>query len=150
METWKKVSIAAATILVVNLLRAEEGISANSRVELALADYAKLLCSAEFISHRSLEEAERRSGPLVTENIGSSYSAFSESDRVSNTRVVVDQTSRLVRVSLRDLGPRTAKFYGDQGCVILPKGVENAFFVPKEVHSQLPSASGQTWPMGDL
>ena len=150
METWKKVSIAAATILVVSLLRAEEGISANSRVELALADYAKLLCSAEFISHRSLEEAERHSGPLVTENIGSSYSAFLESDRVSNARVVVDQKSRLVRVSLRDLGPRTAKFYGDQGCVILPKGVENAFFVPKEVRSQLPSASGQTWPMGDL
>jgi len=122
METWKKVSIAAVTILVVSLLRAEEGISANSRVELALADYAKLLCSAEFVSQRSLEEAEQHSGPLVTENFGSSYSVFSESDRVSNTKVIVDRKSRLVRVSLRDLGPRTAKFYGDQGCVILPKG----------------------------
>ena len=81
MKTWEKVSIAVATILLVSFVHAEEGISANSRVELALADYAKLLCSAEFISHRNLEEAERHSGPLVTENIGSSYSAFSESDR---------------------------------------------------------------------
>ena len=58
METWEKVSIAAAAIMLVSLLQAEEGISANSRVDLALADYAKLLCSAEFISHRGLEEAE--------------------------------------------------------------------------------------------
>ena len=150
METWQKVSIAAATILVVSFVRAEEGISANSRVELALADYAKLLCSAEFISHRSLEEAERHSGPLVTENFGSSYSIFSEADRVSNTKVVVDRKKRLVRVSLRDLGPRTARFYGDQGCVILPKAVENAFFIPKQVRSQLPSATSQPWPMGDV
>ena len=150
METWKKVSIAAATILVVSLLRAEEGISANSRVELALADYAKLLCSAEFISHRSLEEAEQHSGPLVTENIGSSYSVLSESDRVSNTRVVVDRKSRLVRVSLRNLGPRTAKFYGDQGCVILPRGAQNVFFIPEQVRTQLPRASRQPWPMGDV
>lgn len=150
METWEKVSIGAAIILVASLLRAEEGIAANSRVELALADYAKLLCSAEFISHRNLEEAEQHSGPLVTENFGSSYSLFSESDRVSNTKVVVDRKSRLVRVSLRDLGPRTAKLYGDQGCVILPKGVQNAFFIPKQVRTQLPSAIRQLWPMGDL
>ena len=150
MEIWRKISIAAATILVVSLLQGEEGISANARVELALADYAKLLCSAEFISHRDLGEAERDSGPLVTENFGSSYSTLSEADRVSMTKVIVDKKNRLVRVSLRDLGPRTAKFYGDQGCVILPKGVENAFFVPKQVRSQLPSASSQPWPMGDV
>jgi CubicO group peptidase (beta-lactamase class C family) len=139
----------AAILSTATELRAEEGVSTNSRIELALADYAKLLCSAVFISHRDLDEAKRNSGPLVTENLGSSFSVLSESDRVSNTKVTVDGKRKLVRVSLRDLGPRTARFYGDQGCVILPKGVDKAFFTPVKVHSQLPNHRSESWPMGD-
>src|SRR5262249_9588630 len=112
----------AATLSAATELRAEEGVSTNSRIELALADYAKLLCSVVFISHRDLDEIKRNSGPLVTENFGSSYSALSESDRISNTKVIVDSKRKLARVSMHELGPRTAKFYSDQGCVILPKG----------------------------
>lgn len=139
----------AAILSTATGLRAEEGISTNSRIELALADYAKLLCSAVFVSHRDLEEAKRNSGPLVTENFGSSYSALSEADRTSNTKVVIDDRRKLVRVSLRELGPRTARFYGDQGCVILPKGVDKAFFTPAKVRSQLPNHRRELWPMGD-
>jgi hypothetical protein len=42
-----------------------EAISSRSRLELALRDYAKLICSAVFISGRQLAEAERNSGPLT-------------------------------------------------------------------------------------
>jgi CubicO group peptidase (beta-lactamase class C family) len=140
---------ALAIVSTATGLRAEEGISTNSRIELALADYAKLLCSAVFISHRDLGEAKRNSGPLVTENFGSSYSVLSEADRISNTKVIVDGKRKLVRVSLRELGPRTARLYGDQGCVILPKGVDKAFFTPAKVHSQLPNHRTESWPMGD-
>jgi len=65
------------------VVQGEEGVSGRARIELALRDYAKLMCSAVFISARDLAEAERDSGPLVTENIGSSYSVFTEADRAA-------------------------------------------------------------------
>ena len=130
-------------------LRAEEGISGRSRVELALRDYAKLMCSAVFISGRDLMEAKRNSGPLVTENIGSSYSVFSEADR-AQAQVRVDQKLKIVTTTFRDFVPGVARFYGDQGCVILPPGVKDAFFTPEKVTTRLPPADSQSWPMGDV
>jgi CubicO group peptidase (beta-lactamase class C family) len=127
----------------------EEGISYRSRVELALRDYAKIMCSAVFISGRDLIEAERDSGPLVTENIGSSYSVFSEADR-AQAQVRVDQKLKIVTVTFRDFVPGIAHFYGDQGCVILPPGVKDALFTPEKVTTRLPSAESQSWPMGDV
>src|SRR5579863_5822815 len=65
----KRVLIGIVAITSLSLqLRGEESISRRFRVELALRDYAKLMCSAVFISGRDLTEAERDSGPLVTEN----------------------------------------------------------------------------------
>src|SRR5215469_806097 len=127
----------------------EEGISGRFRAELALRDYAKLMCSAVFISGRDLIEAERDSGPLITENIGSSYSVFSEADR-AQAQVRVDRKLKIVTVTFRDFVAGLARFYGDQGCVILPPGAKDAFFTPEKVTTQLPSADAQSWPMGDV
>jgi CubicO group peptidase (beta-lactamase class C family) len=45
---------------------------------------------------------------------------------------------------------RTARLYGDQGCVILPTGEDRVFFEPVPVESSLPEAATTPWPMGDL
>ncbi|MCP5112146.1 MAG: serine hydrolase, partial [bacterium] len=45
---------------------------------------------------------------------------------------------------------RTAKYYGDQGCIALPIGEDSVYFTPVEVESKLPDPSSQPWPMGDL
>jgi len=131
------------------VVQGEEGVSERARIELALRDYAKLLCSAVFISARDLAEAERDSGPLVTENIGSSYSVFTEADRAA-AHVHIDRKRKVVTTSFRDFAPGVARFHGDQGCVILPPGVEKAFFTPKKVSTRLPPANVESWPMGDV
>jgi hypothetical protein len=84
--------------------------SKRSGIDLELADYAKLICSAVFVSGRELEEAKLNSGPLVTSNSGASYSQLSEVDRITNTEVSVDRKQKLVRVRLRD-STRTARFF---------------------------------------
>jgi CubicO group peptidase (beta-lactamase class C family) len=149
VKVWQIIIGVTAIASTVTGLRAEEGLSVNSRVELALGDYAKLMCSAVFISGRNLEEAARNSGPLVTENFGSSYSALSESERAANTKVIVDYKRKLVRVTLRDLTPRIARLFGDQGCVILPKAASKVFFAPTRVRTRLPDPRSEPWPMGE-
>jgi CubicO group peptidase (beta-lactamase class C family) len=144
---WVLIGVVAITSLSAQL-RGEEGISRRFRVELALRDYAKLMCSAVFISGRDLIEAERDSGPLVTENLGSSYSVFSEADR-AQAQVRVEQRLKIVTATFQDFVPGVARFYGDQGCVILPPGVKDAFFTPEKVTTRLPPADSQSWPMGD-
>lgn len=148
----KVVRFLLAIVVVVSLtpvIQGEEGVSGRARIELALRDYAKLMCSAVFISGRDLPEAERDSGPLVTENIGSSYSVFTEADRAT-ARVHIDRKGKVVTAPFRDFAPGIARFYGDQGCVILPRGVQNAFFTPKKVSTRLPPADTQSWPMGNV
>ena len=44
---------------------------------------------------------------------------------------------------------RTAKFYGDQGCVIHPQDHDGIYFTPVPVKTRLPDAATQPWPMGD-
>ena len=148
----KPVRFLLTTVAVVSLtsvIQGEEGVSGRMRIELALRDYAKLMCSAVFISARDLPEAERDTGPLITENIGSSYSAFTEADRAT-TQVHIDRERGVVTTTFRDFAPGVARFYGNQGCVILPRGLENAFFTPQKVNTRLPPANTLSWPMGDM
>ncbi len=46
--------------------------------------------------------------------------------------------------------PRSARYTGDQGSTILPRGEENVFFDPVKVPRNLPDASTQDWPMGEV
>ena len=107
--------------------------------ELGLAGYAKVLCSAVFVSGRDPEEAKRNSG----------YFFLPQADLDSITHTVIDRKQKLVRMTLRGSITRTAKFLGDQGCVILPTGFDRVFFKPAAVKTRLPNAQTQAWPMGD-
>ena len=94
---------------------------------------AKILCSAVFVSGRLLEEARANSLPIDP----------------PATSVWVDEGRREVRVEIAGLIHRTARHYGDQGCVALPPGVDDVAFTPVDVRSALGDPRTQAWPMGD-
>ena len=108
-------------------------------VTLGAAAYAKILCSAVFVSGRDPDEARRNSTYFLTP----------PADRDAVTNIVVDRDQRLVRVTVRAV-TRTARFYGDQGCIIHPEGTDSIFFTPVPVRTLLPAPDTQPWPMGDV
>jgi CubicO group peptidase (beta-lactamase class C family) len=106
-------------------------------ISLGLAGYAKVLCSAVFVSGRDPAEAFKNSG----------YFLFPDDQRAGVT-YTVDRDKKLVRMT-HGTTTRTAKFYGDQGCIIHPQDHDGIYFTPVHVRSGLPDAASQPWPMGD-
>ena len=113
---------------------APEGITP---ISLGLAGYAKVLCSAVFVSERDPAEAFKDSG----------YFLFPDEHRKDVT-YAVDRAQKLVRMTHGSI-TRTAKFYGDQGCIIHPEDHDGIYFTPVPVKTRLPDAVSQPWPMGD-
>jgi len=110
---------------------------AGTPISLGLAGYAKVICSAVFVSGRAPEEAFHNSG----------YHLFPEEELAAVT-YQVDREQRLVRMT-HGASTRTAKFYGDQGCIIHPQDHDGIFFKPVPVTTGLMDAAKQPWPMGD-
>jgi CubicO group peptidase (beta-lactamase class C family) len=111
----------------------------GDRLEHETAGFAKILCSAIFITGRDLETAVDEDGFFV-------------SPRASRAKVVdtvVDRDAHEVRLTLANGVTRSARLVGDQGCVTLPRGAENVSFTPVSVKSALPDPATQDWPMGD-
>ncbi len=104
------------------------------------AGFAKILCSAVFITGLDPD--------FAAENIGYFTSPYAERSQV--TERVIDQEAGAVHLTLPSGVTRTAKYYGDQGCVALPIGEESVYFNPVAVESALPDPSTQPWPMGDV
>jgi len=107
-------------------------------LEHTAAGYAKILCSAVFISGRTLATAVAEDGFFVAPR--------AERRRLKPT---IDPNRQAVLVSLPDGRTRSARLIGDQGCVTLPAGESEVFFTPVKVVSALPDAATQPWPMGD-
>jgi CubicO group peptidase (beta-lactamase class C family) len=109
--------------------------------ELALAGFAKILCSAVWVSGRDAEEASVTSARLFVPGGDASW---------------IDWTADRDRKEVRATGPtaagpvtRTARFHGDQGCTLLPAGSDEVHFEPVPIESSLPPAASLPWPMGD-
>ncbi len=109
-------------------------------LELETAGFAKLLCSVVFITGRSLAAAIEEDGSFVT---------LPEARRAAHA-AKVDWKARSVSLTLPNGVTRTAREFGDQGCVILPRGRDDVFFAPAKLRSTLPDAATQPWPMGNL
>ncbi|QDU95823.1 serine hydrolase domain-containing protein [Lignipirellula cremea] len=62
----------------------------------------------------------------------------------------VDEERKIVTVTAPGAPPRSARYLGDQGSTILPRGKEDVFFQPVKVPRNLPNASTQNWPMGEV
>ena len=103
------------------------------------AGYAKILCSAIFVTGRDLKTAQREDGFFVAPSV----------EREQVTNVEVDEANKIVRLTLGNGVVRSAKLFGDQGCVTLPRGTEQVSFEPVPVDSALPDAATTDWPMGD-
>ena len=114
------------------------GVPYQSPTSLGAASYAKILCSAVFVSGRDAGEAQQNSA----------YFLMAAPDRAAPVTADVDRASKRVRVSVGGV-TRTAAFYGDQGCVIHPDGKDGVYFTPVPVRTTLPDAASQPWPMGD-
>jgi CubicO group peptidase (beta-lactamase class C family) len=110
----------------------------QSPMTLGAASYAKVLCSAVFISGREVDEARKNSA----------YFLMTEPVRQKPPTVDVDRQAKRVRVTIEGV-TRTAALYGDQGCVIHPVGEDGVHFTPVAVKTTLPDAATQPWPMGD-
>src|SRR5262245_31213067 len=102
------------------------------------AGFAKILCSALFITGRDLATAADEDGFFVAPRAERSL-----------LKPTVDAASQAVRVTLPNGITRSAKRMGDQGCVTLPRDADAPFFTPVPITSMLPEASTQLWPMGD-
>ncbi len=108
-------------------------------IEYQLAGFAKVLCSALFVTGRSLKDAAEEDG----------YFLVPAEARKQATDTIVDKARQMVTIGVPGGVKRSAKRYGDQGCVILPNGADSVSFAPVKVTSALPDAKGQAWPMGD-
>lgn len=104
------------------------------------AGFAKVMCSAVFITGLDLN--------FASENVG--YFTAPYEVRAKMGKPVVDRASRSVHVTLPSGVRRTARHFGDQGCVTLPGGKDGVGFTPVHVTKKLPDASTHAWPMGDV
>jgi len=106
---------------------------------------AKILCSAVFVSGRDPEEALQNSAlaPLRMRP------GFPGQPEKAFSKIVTDGDAKAVHVTVKDGPTSTARYYDDQGCVILPQDASGVFFEPVEVDTNLPDPMTQTWPMGD-
>lgn len=109
--------------------------------ELTAAFSAKVLGSAIFVSGRDKDEALENSVYVFARTTGHTPDDF--------TRIDVDHEERTVTVTVKGVHTRTARYYGDQGMIIMPRGADDVFFTPVELQSRLPDPSTQPWPMGD-
>jgi CubicO group peptidase (beta-lactamase class C family) len=109
-------------------------------VEHAAAGFAKVLCSAIFITGRDRAVAADEDGFFVS----------TREERYAVTRTVVDREQRSVHVTLENGVTRSARHYGDQGCVTLPRGRDSIQFTPVRIPSALPDPATVSWPMGDV
>jgi CubicO group peptidase (beta-lactamase class C family) len=109
-------------------------------LSLHAAGFAKILCSAVFITGLDFE--------FAAESIGY-FTAPYDIRKVLHNRKL-DLENKAVHITLPNGVVRTAKYYGDQGCICLPEGEETLNFEPVKISSQLPDPAATPWPMGDV
>jgi CubicO group peptidase (beta-lactamase class C family) len=69
-------------------------------------------------------------------------------DQADKVTYAVDREKKVVTTSFGGT-TRSARFYGDQGCIIDRQGKAGIEFTPVPVRTTLPDAQSQDWPMGD-
>ncbi len=113
----------------------------GTALELGLAGYAKVLCSAVFVSGRDPAEAAKHSGLFL----------MPSQDEGLKATWTIDRERKVARMTLNGI-TREAGFYGDQGCIIHnpTRTGSQIFFKPVAVKSSLPDAATAAWPKGDL
>ena len=102
--------------------------------------FAKILCSAVFITGLDFD--------FAAENIGYFTAPYAERAKLTNRRLDIE--NKAVHITLPNGVVRTAKYFGDQGCICLPEGKDELNFTPVKITKNLPDPETSPWPMGDL
>jgi CubicO group peptidase (beta-lactamase class C family) len=108
-------------------------------LSLHASGFAKILCSAVFITGLDFD--------FAAENIGYFTAPYDIRSVLTDRRL--DPENKAVHITLPNGVVRTAKYFGDQGCICLPEGKEELYFTPVDVQSPLPDPNTLPWPMGD-
>jgi len=135
-----RLSIAGALSLAVSLLAQQAApypTPTGSQTSNGLAGFAKILCSAVFVSGRAPEEAAKNSAYF-----------FMPRGEDADVTWKIDREQHVVTTT-RGAVSRTAKLHGDQGCIIENLEKPGIHFTPVPVRTKLPDAATMAWPMGD-
>lgn len=100
------------------------------------------LCAGVFVVGRD----HVRDPATVVENDIARFDVFNWQD---DFEYAVDPDARTASVWGRGIEPRTAEYNEDQGCTILPAGMEDVLFEPTPVERRVPDPETTPWPMGD-
>ncbi|HJM74423.1 MAG TPA: serine hydrolase [Dehalococcoidia bacterium] len=142
-------------------------------VERILSTPAKVLCSAIWVSGRDAEEAMPTSAFFATPTALCELMevAIDREERsvTISMELDADTVPRLVdgyrkmyptfeaawdaeadRLLAQGTVSRTARYFGDQGSIIMPLDGSGLSFEPVPVETTLPPAADLDWPMGDL
>lgn len=106
--------------------------------EFQLALNSKILCSGIWVQGRD---------PDV--HIAGDLRRFDHFGWGDDFTYEVDQVRRRVTLSAGGVPSRVSQYNGDQGCSILPRGVDDVYFAPQVVGADWPNARWQLWPTGD-
>lgn len=107
-------------------------------IEHEAAGFAKVLCSAVFLTGLDFESAQVQ--------IGGFTARYRYRDRLTGREI--DRENRRVHITTDTGVTRTAVLHGDQGCVALPKGEDAPFYETVPVTSTV--NRDDPWPMGEV
>ncbi len=114
------------------------GMDPDLWIEHEAAGFAKVLCSAVFLTGLEFEDAQ--------EQIGGFTARYAYRDRLTGREI--DTGNQRVHITTDTGVTRTAMLHGDQGCVSLPKGEDAPFYETVPVTSMVDMDA--PWPMGDM
>ncbi len=100
------------------------------------------LCAGVFVVGRD----HPRDPDTVVQNDIARFPMFNWQDDFS---YAVDRESRTASVWGEGVPARKAEYNGDQGCTILPEGMDDVRFHPTPVPRHVPDPETTPWPMGD-
>jgi CubicO group peptidase (beta-lactamase class C family) len=104
------------------------------------AGFAKVLCSAVFITGRDSAASAREDGYFVSPL----------ASRRALRGYTIDRERRSVRVTTAEGSIRQARQIGSQGCVTLPEGSDTVTFTPERVEPAQSNRADRPWPLGDI
>lgn len=103
------------------------------------AGYAKIMCSAVFITELTPE--------FAAENVGYFTAPFAQRAKVGKPKI--DYEKKTVSIAIPNGITRTAIYTEGQGCITLSEGRNSLYFKPIKISRNLPDATTTPWPMGD-
>lgn len=133
--------IAALVLLSVAVLPAAAQ-DASYGLESRAAIGAHHICSGLWVVGRVTKRTPEQ---IVAQDIA----PFRDFGWESTFKYSVDTTRQTVTVRAPGAAERMARFNGDQGCSIMPRGETSLHFKPVPVPRNLPDAATQPWPTGD-